>query len=38
MLQYSYNDAIIFVTNTIILEYLSAQFVHRAALLPSCLF
>ena len=33
MPQYSYDDIII-VTNVIILEYLSAQFVHPGALLP----
>ena len=31
MLQYSYNDIII-ITNVIILEFFSAQFVHPAAL------
>ena len=36
MLQYSYNN-IINVTNVIILEFLSVQFVHPGALQPFCL-
>ena len=34
MLQYGYYNTIIIVTNVIILEFLSARFVHPGALLP----
>ena len=37
-LPYSYNSIIIIVTNVIILEFLSAQFVHVGALLLFYLF
>ena len=36
--QYSYNNNYIIVTNVIILEFLSARFVHPIALLPIHLF
>ena len=35
---YSYNNIIIIVTNVIILEFLSAQFVHPGSLLPFYFF
>ena len=35
---YSYINIIIIVTNVVILEFLSAGFVHPGALLPFCLF
>ena len=35
MLRYSYNNIISFVTNVIILEFLSARFIHTDALLSS---
>ena len=38
MLQYCYNNTIIVVTNVIILEFLSSQFVHPSALLLFFLF
>ena len=34
MLRYSYNDIIIIVANDIMLEFLSARFIHLVALLP----
>ena len=37
-LPYSYNNIIVIVTNVIILEFLSAQFVHLGALLLFYLF
>ena len=37
-LSYSYNNIVIIVTNVIILEFLSAQFVHLGALLQVFLF
>ena len=38
MPQYSYNNIVIIVANVIILEFLSARFVHRGVLLPFFLF
>ena len=39
MLQYNYNNIIIiFVINAIMLEFLSARFIHREVLLPFYLF
>ena len=38
MPRYGYNNIIIIVTNVIILEFLSAWFVHPCTLLPSYLF
>ena len=38
MPRYSYNNIVIIVTTVIILEFLSARFVHPGALLPFYLF
>ena len=38
MLWYSYNNIIVIVTNVVILEFLSAWFIHPDALLPFYLF
>ena len=38
MLRYSYNNIIIIVTNFIMLEFLSAQFIYSGALLPFYIF
>ena len=38
MKRYSYNNIIIIVNDVIMLEFLSAQFIHRDTLQPSYLF